>query len=160
MYISFDQLPDTARIWIYQSDRRLTADEEEQIQLKLRQFVQEWSAHGSALQASAEILRGQFLVLATDESASQPSGCSIDASVRFIRELEQEYNLNLTDRSQLAFLLDNRIKLMSVAEVKNQIKQGNITPDVLYFDNLVPTVGELKTNWVKPASTSWLSKYF
>lgn len=87
MYIPFNQLPTHARIWIYQSDRALTDSEVDALKPVLTQFVTEWTSHGQTLQASAEIFHNRFLVIANDEDVNSPSGCSIDASVRFVKQL-------------------------------------------------------------------------
>ena len=38
MFVSFDTLPDNARIWIYQSDRKFSEKEEDFIQKNLEEW--------------------------------------------------------------------------------------------------------------------------
>jgi hypothetical protein len=160
MYIPFDQLPAEARIWIYQASRPLTEAEQAEIKPLLQQFATEWSSHGKGLQASAELLYGRFLVLANNENATAASGCSIDASVRFVRELEERFKLSFFDRTQLAFLKDGEVELVNMQEIKNKVTAGDISSDTLYFDTLVTTYGDLQNDWPRPAQKSWLSRYF
>jgi hypothetical protein len=160
MYIPFDQLPARSRVWIYQSNRTLTEEEVEQVKPLLVRFVEEWTSHGQRLQASAEILHRQFLVLANNEDVSSPSGCSIDASVRFVKELEQHLGVSFFDRTQLAFLQDEQVKLVPLSQVKEKIASGEVQEESLYFDNLVSDYGNLQTAWLKPARQSWLARYF
>ena len=77
-----------SRVWIYQSDRKLTADEVVQIQMNLDNFTRSWTAHNNQLKAKAEIRYNRFLVLIVDESQAGASGCSIDKSVNFMKQLE------------------------------------------------------------------------
>ena len=94
--------PDTARLWVYQADRRLTKEETEFVNENAAKFCLSWSAHGQALQATFQLEYDQFLVLMVDERQAEASGCSIDASVSFIRALENKLGLTLLDRGNVA----------------------------------------------------------
>ncbi|WP_266203694.1 hypothetical protein [Pontibacter kalidii] len=161
MYIPFDQLPSQARIWIYQASRPLTETEQTEIKPVLERFATEWSSHGKGLQSSATLLHGRFLVLANNEEATTASGCSIDASVRFVRELEQQLGISFMDRTQLAFLNEGEeVELISMPELKAKVATGDINRNTLYFDTLITNYGELQQAWPRPAGNSWLSRYF
>jgi hypothetical protein len=160
MYVSFEQLPPQARIWIYQSDREFTPAEANEIQEKIKSFVTDWSAHGKALLASGLLLHNRFVILGTDADVTAPSGCSIDSSVQFIRELEQTYRVSLFDRTHLAFKVNGEIQIHSLTEMPVAVASGEISAETPYFDNLVGEAGALKNDWLKPAGKSWLRKYF
>jgi hypothetical protein len=160
MYIPFDQLPPHARLWIYQANRPLTDAEQAEIKPLLERFATEWSSHGTGLQASARLLHNQFLVLANNESATAASGCSIDKSVSFVRELEERFGVSFFDRTRLAFLQGDEVKLVGMSELKEKVASGEINAHTLYFDTLINNYGDLKEAWPRPASSSWLSRYF
>ena len=160
MYIPFNELPPHARLWIYQADRPLTEAEQAEIKPLLQRFAAEWSSHGTGLQASAELLHHQFLVLANNETAAAASGCSIDKSVAFVRELEQQLRVTFFDRTRLAFLKAGAVELVPMQELKSKVSAGEIDENTLYFDTLVNNYGELQEAWPKPAGNSWLSRYF
>ena len=160
MYIPFNELPPHARLWIYQADRPLTEQEQAEIKPLLQRFAEEWSSHGTGLQASAELLHSQFLVLANNETAAAASGCSIDKSVAFVRELEQHLQVTFFDRTRLAFLKAGAVELVPMQELKSKVSAGEIDENTLYFDTLVNNYGELQEAWPKPAGNSWLSRYF
>ncbi|OKL40749.1 hypothetical protein [Pontibacter flavimaris] len=160
MYIPFDQLPPQSRVWIYQASRPLTEAEQAEIERTMERFATEWSSHGKGLQSSAALLHGRFLVLANNEEATASSGCSIDASVRFVRELEQQLGVSFLDRTQLAFLNEGEVELVSVPELKAKVETGDINRNTLYFDTLITNYGELQQAWPRPAGNSWLSRYF
>jgi hypothetical protein len=160
MYIPFDQLPPQARLWIYQADRALTEEEQAEINPMLERFATDWSSHGKGLQASAQLLHDRFLVLANNETVTSASGCSIDSSVAFVRELEQRFGVSFFDRTRLAFLKDNEVQLVGMQELKSKVAAGEIDANTLYFDTLVNNYGELQAAWPRPAQQSWLSKYF
>jgi hypothetical protein len=160
MYIPFQQLPPHSRIWIYQASRPLTTAEVEALQPVLTQFVTEWTSHGQRLQASAQVFHHQFLVIANDEDVNSPSGCSIDASVRFVKQLEQQLNISFFDRTQLAFLQQDKVVVVPLKALKAEVGAGALTPETLYFDNTVSTAGQLQQAWPRRAQETWLSRYF
>ena len=44
--------------------------------------------------------------------------------------------------------------------VKEKISSGELQADSLYFDNTVPTAGQVLNSWPKPAKETWLARYF
>jgi hypothetical protein len=160
MYVAFDHLPARARVWIYQASRSLTETELMAVLPSFAAFAEEWTSHGQQLAASAQFLHRQFLVIGLDEAVAGASGCSIDASVRFVRELEQQLGLDLLEKSRMAFLTDGQLQLLNRRELREAVAAGQITADTPYFNNTLTTKDELITNWPAPAGQSWLASYF
>ena len=160
MYVAFDQLPATARVWIYQASRPFTSEETVSILPGLARFAEEWTSHGRSLLASAAVLHEHFLVLGLDEAVAGASGCSIDASVRFVAQLERQLGLELLEKSRLAFVQNGQVQLLDRRELKNATASGAVAPDTLYFDNTLATKSELDTLWPRPAGQTWLVRYF
>lgn len=160
MYVAFDQLPPSARVWIYQASRPLTAAEITAVQPLLARFADEWTSHGRSLLASAEFRHRQFLVVGLDEGVAGVSGCSIDASVRFVAQLEQRFGLQLLEKSQLAFLQNEQVELLPRTAIKQAVGAGNLSQSTFYFDNTLATKGELDAHWPRPAGQTWLARYF
>ncbi len=102
------QFSENSRVWVYQADRELTDREVQQVQIQLDNFTTGWTAHNNQLLAKAEIRYNRFLILIVDESRAGASGCSIDKSVNFIKQVEKEFNINLLDRFNLAYREGNR----------------------------------------------------
>src|SRR5690606_41352895 len=98
MFVEFNELSDAARVWIYQANRSFTEEEIEQIKKKSEEFITQWTAHGANLKASYELRYKRFLIIALDQEFNVPSGCSIDASVHFIQQLEKQYHVDLLDK--------------------------------------------------------------
>jgi hypothetical protein len=160
MYVAFDQLAPQARIWIYQASRPLAPEEIIPALPRLAQFAEEWTSHGRTLLASAEFLHRQFLVIGLDETVAGASGCSIDASVRFVRQLEEQLGVQLLEKSRLAFLRDGEVWLLENRELRAAVADGRLTADTFYFDNTLLTNEQLQQKWPAPASETWLSRYF
>lgn len=160
MHVPFDHLPAAARVWVYQVERPLTPAEAATLEPALRQFADEWTSHGRNLAASAALLHGQFLVIGLDEAVADASGCSIDASVRFVGSVEERFQVSLLDKSKLAFLLDGAVHLFDRRDLRAAVTAGTLTPDTPYFNNTLGTLGQLRAAWPAPAGTTWLARYF
>lgn len=160
MYVPFDQLPASARIWIYQANRPLTVAEIAALQPALCRFADEWTSHGRALAASAEVIHRQFLIVGLDESVADASGCSIDASVRFVHGIEEELGVSLLEKSRMAFLIDGQVQLLSRPQLREAVAAGQLTPETSYFDATIAQKGQLKASFPAPAGHTWLARYF
>ena len=160
MYITFDQLPPEARVWVYQASRPLTELEITATLPGLARFAEEWTSHGHTLHASATVLHQQFLVFGLDEGIAGASGCSIDASVRFVAQLENLLGVEFLDKSRLAFFRDGTVQLLSRNELKAAVAARTVASGTLYFDSTLATKGDLDAKWPRPAGQTWLARYF
>jgi hypothetical protein len=149
-----------SRVWVYQSDRKLTADEVVQIQMNLDNFTRSWTAHNNQLKAKAEIRYNRFLVLIVDETQAGASGCSIDKSVNFMKQLEQEFGINLFDRFNLAYRDGEEIISVPRHQFEELLKSGKINTETIVFNNLAQNVAELETKWEVPFKDSWHIQLF
>jgi len=160
MYIPFTSLPDSARMWIYQSPRPLQMEEVALINAHLHRFTENWAAHGTPLKSSYTIYFQRFIVIAVDETHHIASGCSIDASVSVIRELQSVLNLDLFDRMQIAFRDGSgMIASISPKAFQSEIVEGNVNEDTLVYNNMIDRVGDLKSKWEVPVKNSWHKRY-
>ncbi|MET0392840.1 MAG: hypothetical protein ABW019_06850 [Chitinophagaceae bacterium] len=147
-----------SRVWVYQASRLFSLHEALAIEEQLHAFSTQWKSHGTPVKGSGYLFFGQFIILMADETATGVSGCSTDSSVRFIKELEQQYGVNLFDRTTLAFIIKDKVQLLPLAQLQYAVDNGFVTGDTLYFNNLVQTKEELEDNWIVPIKDSWLAK--
>ena len=119
MYIPFENLPQESRIWIYQSSRKFSDEEVTDIEKDLMQFIENWSAHGTSLEASFIIKYNRFIIIAVNQEFHPATGCSIDSSVGFIQNLEQKYSVDLLDKMNVAFKQGEFITYKTLLEFKN-----------------------------------------
>ncbi|MEM8524272.1 MAG: hypothetical protein AAGG68_06500 [Bacteroidota bacterium] len=154
----YDTLLDTSRVWIYQSNRPFTDKELLEVRQYLQQFATQWVSHNRALRAFAEVYHNQFIVLIVDESQAGASGCSIDASVHFLQQLQAKFDVNLFDRMTFAYQENGEVKTAHRSEFKQLYQAGKISDETLVFDNLVNTKGAFEKQWVKPLGESWHRK--
>lgn len=160
MYIPFENLPQESRIWIYQSSRKFSDEEVAEIEKDLMQFIENWSAHGTSLEASFTIRYNRFIVIAVNQEFHPATGCSIDSSVGFIQSLEQKYSVDLLDKMNVAFKQGEFITYKTLLEFKKLAKDKSVSENTIVFNNLVNTIEELNEGWEIPASESWHSRFF
>ncbi len=149
----------TAKVWVYQASRDITSEELSQINTQLSAFISSWNSHGAPVDGSFEIKHKRFIILIASE-ASGVSGCSIDSSVKVIREIEVNFSLGLLDRRTVSYLSGDEVKAISITDIKKTIEAGDIQADTLIFNNAVTTLAELENSWLQKAENSWLSRYF
>jgi hypothetical protein len=159
MYVPFNEMHPESRLWIYQSAKRLTEDQVKTISEKLKTFCESWAAHGQPLRTSFDIRYNHFIILLADENHYGASGCSIDGSVRTIKQIDSDYDLDLLNRSLVAFLIDDHVSIFPLTKLKEKSVSGTLKPDTLTFYNLVETKRQLETGWLMPAGNSWLKRY-
>ncbi len=155
MYIQSNSLSDNSRIWIYQADRELTADEQSFLNQELLNFITDWTAHNVALSGSFEILHDRFLVIMIDENKTSASGCSIDKCFNFLKKMEAKLNVNFMNRLLLAYKENNEIKMLPKSKFEDLLKAGQLNENTIVFNNLIEKKAELKTNWQVPIKDSW-----
>ncbi len=159
MLIPFHKMPDYARVWVYQANKNLTDSEVQTIQQVLENQINNWAAHGASLAGSVQVLHNRFVIVAVDEMQNQASGCSIDASTRWLKDLGAEMILDFFDRS-VTFLQNNELQTAEIGKIKSLVSEEILTPDTLIFNNLVPNIQEFNNNWHVKASDSWMKRYF
>ncbi|MFN3875743.1 MAG: ABC transporter ATPase [Flavobacteriales bacterium] len=152
-------MPAHARLWVYKAARDLSSAEQKLIRERGHAFTSTWAAHGAPLDACVDVLHGRFVAVAVDERQAQASGCSIDKSVGFIKQLEHDINLMLTDRMVVVFERDGKLWSCRLQELPDLLKEGALSGDTIVFDDLVTTVGELKERFRVPLRSSWLQRF-
>lgn len=159
MFTEYKNLPSNSRVWIYQSDREFSIEEIEHISAKALLFIDQWTRHGDDLKGSFTIKYNQFLVLAVDEGFNNVSGCSIDASVRFVQELEKELQLDLMNKMNISFKDGDNINIVKLADFQQFAKEKKITSETIVFNNMINTKEDFETKWEVPAKLSWHKRF-
>jgi len=159
MITNFENLPDDSRIWIYQSNRKLTDEEIASITPQIEAFLKSWTAHGTDLEAGYEIKYNRFIVLGLNQTNASASGCSIDASVRFIQSIEKELEIDLLDKMNVTFYSGDYIAHKTLTDFRKMAKSRSVSPNTIVFNNLVNTKAEYIENWEVPAKESWHNRF-
>ncbi|MBK9355291.1 MAG: ABC transporter ATPase [Bacteroidetes bacterium] len=147
MLYPIQQMPDDSKVWIYQANRQLTLEEIGEMEQLIEGFVEKWEAHKQSVKGFGGIFYKRFIVLMADESVAEVSGCSIDGSVRLIKEIEQAFDLNFFDRLKITYKITNQlVGSFALSQINDLWEKSSINENTIVFNNLVQTKGEFETN--------------
>ena len=152
---SFNKLPDDSRVWVYASNRLLTATEVESIKTKENKFIRQWTAHDIPVDATFYLLDNTLLIFAANEQTSDISGCGIDKSVAFVKSIGAEMHIDFLNRLQIELNINGKVGIYTKGEVQNLIHAGEITPDSITYNKMVSRKNEFDAKFKIPLTDSW-----
>jgi hypothetical protein len=155
---SINNMPSNARVWVYQSNKPLNSEIAAAIKEEGIKFISGWSAHGAELKACFDVLHDLFIVIGVDESQAMASGCSIDKSVGFMKQLERKFNLNLFDRMQVAYKSDDQLMTCSLNQFEKLAEEGKVNENTIVFNNMIATKEGFDNEWEVPLKRSWQNR--
>lgn len=147
------------RIWIYTLSKELTNEQLVDFKNRCQSFVNSWTAHDVSLDASFDLYQNRLLIFKVNEDKYNASGCSIDKQLRFVKELEQTFSLELLNRLLVAYENINQVEVVKASQIKELLANNSITANTLVFDNTITESTQLTTKWKQPLQATWLSKY-
>jgi hypothetical protein len=159
MWVNFEELPQSSRIWIYQANRALSENEQIAISEVLKEGIFSWNAHGAPLLGSFKFENSRFLIIGLDENQNAASGCSIDSSTKWIKQINERFNIDFFDRS-LIYLENGELQVCSIFGVKKAISEGKIKPTTTIFNNQITLLSQLEDNWKIKAENSFYNRFF
>ncbi|MBN3521546.1 hypothetical protein JYB62_16160 [Algoriphagus lutimaris] len=159
MYVDFNKMPENSRVWVYQAERTLNEQEASQLKRRLTAFCEGWNTHGNLMPTSFDLIENQIILLAVDESNLGASGCSIDSSVRVLRQLEASLGVDLTNQGKVSYKNNQTIKVSPALGIKQKVLAGEISVDTEVINPLIKEKSHLNQLWI-PAKSSWLNKFF
>ena len=154
--VPFDQLPDSARVWVFASDRPLAGSQSERLLAEVDHYLEQWAAHGQPLTAARDWASDRFLAIAVDQRDAHASGCSIDGLFRTLQRLEPELGASLVASGQVHFR-DRAGAVHGVTrdEFSERAVRGEVTRETPVFDATVDTAGDWRDRFERPAGESW-----
>ncbi|MFT5979982.1 MAG: hypothetical protein ACI898_000747 [Flavobacteriales bacterium] len=153
--MSLAKLPKHARVWIYQADKLLSAQDIAAVSEQMQSFVAQWEAHGQELSAAFEVRDQRWLILGVDEKAQAATGCSIDGSVRLIQKIGQELNVDFFNRTLVIWENNGQMVQDHMHDFWAKRKAGIVTDETIVFNTLAASMAELNEKWKGSFSQSW-----
>ncbi len=155
MFVDFNSLPETSKIYIYPSSRKFYVDEFPVIQERINLFLKEFES----INIFFEIKYQRFiLVFISDETPLSME--QNDQLVSFIFNLEKEFEVSLIDKVNVFFKQGEYVQLKEIPDFKKLIKNKGVSKKTIVFDNLIHTKREFECCWETPATNSWLAHFF
>ena len=159
--VAFNILPEDSRVWIFSAARELTAVEQERVLADVDRFIDQWGAHSVPLVAGRGLQYGPFLFVAVDQRTAGPSGCSIDALVRQMKELERELDVELVNHAPVLFRRGTNVERVSREDFSALVADGHVDLETTVFNNTLQVLADVRAGrWEVPASESWHGQAF
>ncbi|MCB9359799.1 MAG: hypothetical protein H6587_10720 [Flavobacteriales bacterium] len=151
----YKNYPDNAKVWVYQAATHLDDDDVNFLKVKIDDFIATWISHGNLLKADFDILHNLFVVLFVDEQGDRMCGSAQDASVRLMKELEEQLETEFLNRMNLSYLNNDKAIPVKMGDFAKLIEEGTITENTLVFNNTITTKKEFDTIFKAPLKNSW-----
>ena len=143
MLVDFASLPEESRVWIYQSSRTFSETELVEVHEAIKAFLQDWTAHGSDLNAGYELPYNRFIVIGLDQRNQGATGCSID----------------LLDKMNVSYKQGEFVAYKTLLDFKAMAKNKSVSKNTIVFNNLVTNKEEYLNHWEVPAEESWHNRF-
>lgn len=159
---ALDGFPDNSRIWIFAAERELDRAETADLLEAVDGFISGWAAHGAPLRAGRAWCHGRFLIVGADTRATSPTGCSIDALTRVLKQSEDRLGVRFLG-NEAVWYRDGRecIRKATRPEFRALARSGAVTPESVVFDNSITELAELRAGrWEGPARERWHAAFF
>ena len=158
--VPFEKLPDSARLWVFASDRELTGDAEAAVLGAVDDFLAAWKAHGVPLICARDWRDNRFLAIGVDVNAENASGCSIDGLFRALQQLERTIGSRLVGGGRVFYRTASGIEATSRDQFAEQVKRGEVGKSTPVFDTGVSAASGWRTRFEQLAGSAWTARYF
>ena len=158
--VPFVALPDSARVWVFASDRELTGAAADTLLAAVDQFLADWKAHGMPLRCAREWRDDRFLAIGVDVEAEHASGCSIDGLFRTLQQLERTIGSRLVGGGRVFYRVGSEIRAATREEFIERIRRGEVGSETPVFDTSVTGAKAWRGGFERPASAGWTASWF
>lgn len=161
--VSFDQMPDDARLWVFAAPRPLSAREAGTLLERVDGFLAKWAAHGAPVVGARAFRHDRFLLVASDERATGVSGCSIDSLFHALADTERAMDIDLRRTSSFVFYRDAAGQVQSAERpaFRQIAAAGEVSDETPVFDNTIGTVGDVRAGrWERRFGDAWHARAF
>jgi len=156
MFVPFDTLPDSAKLWVFQSPTPISPSDESEIHHILKEFIGTWEAHGKPLKASFEIRDHHFVLISANDGTT---GCSIDKLMHAITAIEEKTGLVLQNNDLVALLNEGHFQFFPFNKLKEAADNFLLSEETVLVNKQAVTLGEVRNQWQIKANESWAKRY-
>lgn len=155
MTVSFSELADSSKIWIFPSSRKFYDNEMPEILTKIESFLKDWTE----LKCGFELKYDRFIIIGVDTSKENLTLKQHDDLTIFIQKLEAEYEVTLLDRINVCYKQGQFVQYKDLIDFKKMLKAGSVSKKTLVFDNMITEKQYLEYDWEIPITESWLNRF-
>lgn len=143
------------KVIMFAASRPFTAEEAKVIAEKLYEFLAKWTAHDFLITSSFKIDRNQFIIICADENPVEISEDALYHLDEFIRDVDQKFDLGLSDKFKACYLENGDVKTMKLGAFRKAVIAGEIGGDVEVFDLTKSHFSAYLASFLLPLRQSW-----
>jgi hypothetical protein len=159
MLVDYNLIPETAKVWIYPSNRKFYDTEIAGIHQEITSFLESWKVDDESFQVSYKLVYNRFIVFFTDNANTPLLNSDIDTLVGLVLQFQQNYTVELLDKMNVCFKQGEYVQYKDLKDFKKLIKNRAVTGKTIVFDNLVTSKEEFENYWEVPISDSWYGRF-
>ena len=154
---NWSMMPQDAKTWVYLANRALSAEEVVKFLEGFKHFTGGWKAHGKPLDASWRLCGNRLLFVAVDESTAPATGCSIDASVAFLKSCSNGWQnpVDWFDRQSNLYKVDGEWCEASNSDFWALRKSHRISDETEVVNVVHQSMESCRGNVAIPFAESW-----
>ena len=128
----FQNLHPQSKIWLYISPVSIDSVTKKNISSLFKDFVDDWKSHGQPVNGQLKFIEDNLLVVGADYFPDGMCGRAVDAQVRFINQINEGFNLDLLNRTNIAFVQQDSIVVHNYNNLDALIKKGSVNKSTVY----------------------------
>ena len=128
----FQNLHPQSKIWLYISPVSIDSVTKKNIFSLFKDFLDNWKSHGQAVNGQLKFIKDNLLVIGADYFPDGMCGRAVDAQVRFINQINEGFNLDLLNRTNIAFVQQDSIVVHTYNNLDSLIKKGSVNKSTIY----------------------------
>tara|TARA_B110000977_G_scaffold41328_1_gene55628 strand:- start:5330 stop:5803 length:474 start_codon:yes stop_codon:yes gene_type:complete len=132
----FDNLHPQAKIWLYLSPIKIDNDIQNNISSLFKDFVDNWKSHGLSVNGQLSFIKDNLLIVGADYFPNGMCGRAVDAQVRFVNNINEQFNLDLLNRTNIAFLKEDSIIVHNYSNLDALVMNGSVNENTIYCNTL------------------------
>ena len=133
----FQNLHPLSKIWLYISPVSIDSVTKKNISSLFKDFVDDWKSHGQPVNGQLKFIKDNLLVVGADYFPDGMCGRAVDAQVRFINQINEGFNLDLLNRTNLAFVQQDSIVVHNYNNLDPLIKKGSVNKSTVYCNTFI-----------------------
>ena len=138
----FDSLHHKSRVWVYISSKPLISYTKNNITYSFNDFKSSWKSHGEQLEGNLKFFKEKILIIGAQYLGSPMCGRSVDAHLRWINEINNDLDLYLLNRNNVAFSLNGNITIYHFNELDKLVENGTLNESTTYINSFITTNSE------------------
>ena len=122
----FENLFPENKVWIYISSQLIDKSLNNKLNKKFNNFFTDWKSHGEQIQGEFKVIDNYIIALTATVRNGGMCGRAVDAQVRFMKDLDQDFDLDLLNRNKMGFISNNQLKIFDFKDLDKFKKASDL----------------------------------